>query len=235
MTDLLKEAAKHLGKKEHYTYQNIEPDLLVAMPRNQARAHHSLYGIDDSFDGFDKWTCFEFSTLVGGMPIFCLLELWYESCSENIIESKSMKLYLNSWNRHEVNITDKSMPSVLNYVKSRISKDLSDRVRLSLSKIELTQYPTALNLVKTEVPYNVVDFTSDKNLIEGVINVIPGVMSNCMITNQPDWSTLLIQYKKPSSNRLNTDDFLRWLSVFRESNHFHELIHITSQFICNSV
>ena len=99
-------ASVHLGKagdgsvvKPYITPDNIDNSLLVGIPRHLNR---TAYNIDDSdlpFVGFDTWNCYEFSTLTtNGFPVCGVIRLVYPANSPNIVESKSLKLYMNSFN-----------------------------------------------------------------------------------------------------------------------------------------
>src|SRR6476646_4289671 len=87
----------HLGSGKSYEkYYSVTPDLLVAIPRSVNREKNE---ITTEFTGFDVWHCYEFSTLLwNGLPFVAALKIRYPSNSPNIVESKSLKLYLNSWN-----------------------------------------------------------------------------------------------------------------------------------------
>ena len=90
-------ASTHLGKKSTGS-ENYEPSLLVAIPRTENRNQYKI-DKDLPFMGFDVWHCYEFSTITkNGLPVTRVLKLEYNCESEFIVESKSLKLYLNSFN-----------------------------------------------------------------------------------------------------------------------------------------
>ena len=97
-------AAKFLGKDSlnnkiasYNAPEKIDSSLLVAIPRSLNRESH---GIDqNSFIGFDTWNCYELSTInAKGKPFVGIMKIYFPSSSTNIVESKSLKLYLNSFN-----------------------------------------------------------------------------------------------------------------------------------------
>ena len=104
-------ASKHLGKagdgtvvKPYVTPDTVDSSLLVGIPRDLNRVD---YGINNkSFFGYDTWYAFEVSCLMqNGMPLNFILRIEYPSDSECIVESKSFKLYLNSFNLMRINGT----------------------------------------------------------------------------------------------------------------------------------
>lgn len=91
-------ASKHLGKTTSYEKTtDVDPSLLVAIPRALARDENSVKA--NGFAGVDIWHCYEFSTLLStGLPAVGILKISVPAESEFIVESKSLKLYLNSYN-----------------------------------------------------------------------------------------------------------------------------------------
>ena len=85
--------------KPYVTPDNVDATLLVSVPRILNR---TAYNIDEDklpFVGTDAWNAYEFSTLLtNGFPVSGWLKFTYSSDSPNIVESKSVKLYLNSFN-----------------------------------------------------------------------------------------------------------------------------------------
>ena len=107
----------HLGANSDYPDQ-YAPALLEALPRARGR---DLIGVDERqlpFSGFDLWTAFELSWLNGkGKPVVGIGEFTFPHSSSNLIESKSFKLYLNSFNQTPIivpkRMTRPMLPSVL--------------------------------------------------------------------------------------------------------------------------
>ena len=123
-------ASVHLGKagdgsvvKPYVTPDNIDASLLVGIPRHLNR---TVYNIDDNdlpFVGYDTWNCYEFSTLTtNGFPVCGVIRCVYPSDSPNIVESKSLKLYMNSFNMARLGDT---VTEVIDEVVDIIYKDLS--------------------------------------------------------------------------------------------------------------
>ena len=130
--ELNKLVGVHLGKagdgtavKPYVTPDTVDPTLLVPVPRVLNR---TAYNIDEDklpFVGTDAWNAYEFSTLLtNGFPVSGWLKFTYSSDSPNIVESKSVKLYLNSFNMAKLVATTDDMWQV----EDKISGDLSDAV-----------------------------------------------------------------------------------------------------------
>jgi len=128
--ELNKLVSVHLGKagdgtvvKPYVTPDDVDPTLLVAVPRHLNRTQYDIQEDDLPFVGVDAWNAYEFSTLLdNGFPVSGWLKFVYDSDSPNIVESKSVKLYLNSYNMARL-ITS---TSDFWMVEDRIARDLSD-------------------------------------------------------------------------------------------------------------
>lgn len=124
-------ASKHLGKagdgtvvKPYVTPEHVDSSLLVGIPRYLNREQYNISNTD--FKGFDAWYAYEVSVLLqNGMPLNFILRIEYPSNSECIVESKSFKLYLNSFNLMRIN---GAIPEVIETVKNTIETDLSKTV-----------------------------------------------------------------------------------------------------------
>ena len=108
MQNIDKIASKFLGKdslnNQMATYQapkQIDSSLLVAIPRVYNREAHNIN--PKLFDGFDTWNCYELSSLnAKGRPFNGIMKVFFPVDSANIVESKSLKLYLNSFNLYRL-------------------------------------------------------------------------------------------------------------------------------------
>ena len=212
-----------LGKPVEYP-DIYSPDLLEAVPRSINRIP---LGINDDipFQGEDLWNAYEFSWLnKKGKPHVALLECRVPVDSPNIIESKSFKLYLNSFNEDKFDSESE--------VKQLLEKDLSntagawvsvnilpiDTEKLGIVQlegecidhldIEVSHYQPDAALLNVN-PENIVD----KKLVSHLLK------SNCLITNQPDWGSVLIHYQGPE---IHSASLLEYIISFRKHNEFHE-------------
>lgn len=214
-----------LGKKTEYD-QSYNPDRLYPIPRAGKRRE---IGIDPDtlpFVGFDCWNHYEVSWLnEKGKPMVATAEIYYDCTSPFIIESKSLKLYFNSFNNSkfksvndleriiqndlqhaidsEVTVTIKQ----LGHTKSSLVHERFEGECIDDIDIECTKYtvdPTYLSISN-----ELVDETLCSDLLK----------SNCLVTNQPDWGSIQIIYK---GHKINREGLLQYLVSFRNHNEFHE-------------
>ena len=213
-----------LGKESGYP-STYAPELLFAIPRSNGRAE---LGIDGPlpFYGADRWTAYELSWLNGkGKPQVAMAEFVVPCDSPCLIESKSLKLYLNS--------LDQSKYQKKQEVKSLIESDLS-----SCAGGEVTVYISVLKDTAGEF-YNVSKYLCIDDLDVEINQYQPDpsqlgvdtqsqtserlvshlLKSNCPVTGQPDWASLFIDY---SGVRIDHAGLLRYLISYREHMGFHE-------------
>lgn len=233
----------HLGKagdgtvvKPYVTPDNVDPGLLVAVPRELNRTQ---YGIDEEnlpFYGADAWNAYEFSTLLkNGFPVSGWVKFAYESNTPNIVESKSVKLYLNSYNMARLidSLDDLWM------IEDQISSDLSEAVlgpvdvALFINDIE-TVRPITGDFVSLEQYCNVEKMEFNQyNESADILEVVPSIgryerwrsnslRSNCRVTNQPDWGDVYVHIKGPKA--VTPESLLQYIISMRKENHFHEEI-----------
>lgn len=215
-----------LGKNTEYI-QYYSPDLLESLPRAYGRDEIDINPDNLPFSGFDLWTGFELSWLnPRGKPIVAIAEFIIPATSSNLIESKSFKLYLNSFNQSKFDTPD--------HVSAALKKDLSQAANGQVSvKIypHLNHYPLLTTSLPGECidhldiqiddydfnPQYLSDATSGDYVYESLSSNL--LKSNCLVTNQPDWGSVVIKYK---GNRIDREKLLRYLISFRMHNEFHE-------------
>ena len=241
--ELNKLVSVHLGKagdgsvvKPYVTPDEVDPSLLVAVPRQLNR---TAYGLDDNalpFKGHDAWNAYEFSTLLkNGFPLSGWLKFSYASDTPNIVESKSVKLYLNSYNMARVI----ENPDEIWMVEDKISYDMSKavggevHVRAQFGDIE-TSRPMIGDFVSLENYCNVEKITFDHyNESPDILEVVPSIgryerwrshslRSNCRVTNQPDWGDVYVHIKGEMA--VTPESLLQYIVSMRKENHFHEEI-----------
>ncbi len=116
-------ASTHLGKKSSGS-TTYDSSLLVAVPRIENRKHYDIHNENLPFEGWDVWHGYEFSCLTEkGLPVTRVLKLRYNCSSEFIVESKSLKLYLNSFNMSKFG---KNSDECLSICRNLIEKDLGE-------------------------------------------------------------------------------------------------------------
>ncbi len=214
-----------LGKPTTYEDQ-YNPNLLVSIPRSLGRKEINLPKILP-FSGIDIWNCYEISWLnMNGKPVVWILQFEVSADSEFLIESKSLKLYLNSFNGTKFDNNDK--------VKHLISQDLSAtakaKVNIELTTLQehnqkkISQFSGKsiddldVNISEYNVNPKLLVLDSNSEYVEETL-FSDLLKSNCLITNQPDWASVQIQYK---GQKINHQSLLKYIISFRNHNEFHE-------------
>ncbi|SUT86407.1 7-cyano-7-deazaguanine reductase [Actinobacillus ureae] len=219
-------SALKLGQKTGYKSE-YDPTLLQPVPR---KLNRDGLGITEQqpFDrGADVWTCYELSWLnENGLPQVAIADVAIDFRSENLIESKSFKLYLNSFNQTKF--------ASLEQVEQTLVKDLSqcasDQVSVKVYKLSTyTQQPivdfAGECIDEQDIQINSYEFSNEYlvGVAEGEVveeTLVSHLLkSNCLITSQPDWGSVQIHYV---GKKLNREKLLRYLVSFREHNEFHE-------------
>ena len=215
-----------LGQKTEYASQ-YDRTLLQPVPRALNRDGLDITQNQPFTIGADIWTAYEISWLnEKGLPQVAIADIYLDYQSQNLIESKSFKLYLNSFNQSKF--------ADFNAVQQTMQRDLSEcaqgdvKVRLNPvdvydsqkidhlqgdcideQDIEITSYEFNADWLK--------DCVSDEIVEEKLVSHL--LKSNCLITNQPDWGTLHIHYV---GNKIDHEKLLRYVVSFRQHNEFHE-------------
>lgn len=202
------------------------PELLFAIPRQDNRNMLGLSSQKLPFMGYDVWRAYELSWLNSkGKPIAAVGIFIVPCDSPNIVESKSLKLYLNSMNQTRF--------SDMAAVEKLISQDLS---RLVMANVEVRIMPAASHkeLDVAEPPGTCIDdididvtcyqpsphfLKSDNNEIVSETLHSELFRSNCPVTSQPDWGTVVINYR---GGAIDHAGLLAYLVSFRLHEGFHE-------------
>ena len=207
-----------LGKKITYP-DKYDPSLLVGISREESRNRSGVTLEPISFYGLDSWTAYELSWLnLEGVPKNAVLYASYESSSKSFIESKSLKLYLNSLNNKKFN----SPGDLLELIKHDLEQCVSSEVEIEIRN-------TPKDFVKESKSIDLVEINSE----EGVEEDRPWVSADeaseelscsvfrslCPVTGQPDWATIRVTY---SGKRINYQKLFSYLLSFRNSQAFHE-------------
>jgi len=217
-----------LGKTTQYC-SNYNASLLQAVPRSLNRDALNLMKNSLPFLGEDLWYGYELSWLnEKGKPLVAVAEFRFPCTSPNIVESKSFKLYLNSFNQTKFKSIEQ--------VEKILQKDLSatSKAQMQVKLFPVDQCP-ALNIKHDtaicidHLDIEVVNYSLDAKLLENsesnnneIIEeslVSHLLKSNCLITNQPDWASIYINYK---GRKIDHEKLLRYLISFRQHNEFHE-------------
>ena len=214
-----------LGKSSEYP-DSYDPALLFPVPRDLNRRRIGLEDGRWPWFGEDLWQGWEISWLrPDGVPVVAWAEIFVPAASPSIIESKSVKLYLNSLNQAVFSSADR--------VGEVISQDLSSvsgaAVSVTLHSVDesarVAGRPEGFLLIDDEpltgVGYeydpSVLGTASDDTVTERLCSHL--LKSNCPVTGQPDWATLLVEY---TGAAIDHASLLRYVVGFRQTQDFHE-------------
>lgn len=227
-------ASKFLGKKVSGS-ENYDPSLLVAIPREENRKQYNLQNDNLPFDGWDIWHAYEFSSMTeNGVPVTRLMKLRYSCNSEFLVESKSLKLYLNSFNMSRFG---QNISQCLEICKNKIEQDLSEKLKTKVKlnfidnnseKIQIFQKFQDIIQFVNEKDLKIEKFkeapevlqTEQCNKIKEYYLTFDSLRSNCRVTHQPDFGDLFLYYK--SKKHIPEESLVKYLSSFRSEYHFHE-------------
>lgn len=231
-------ASKHLGKVGGDGYKDTyAPELLVKIPRKLNREGYGLTG--EEFVGVDVWNAYEVSAITTkGQPVAGMLKIVCPSDSEYHVESKSIKLYLNSYNMTRIGDT---AADCITGIEARVSRDLSELLETNVTatffsdkdEAEILEFEGYTDLGDA-VDLDQIDFTAFKSDASQLavedsadepkeIKLKSNLLrSNCRVTNQPDWGDIFIRIK---GNKLPAADSLaKYIVSHRTVSHFHEEI-----------
>ncbi len=221
-----------LGRVSTYA-DHYDAGLLFPIARATQRDALGIRNDALPFFGADLWTAFELSWLNGrGKPQLAIAHFTIPCETPNIIESKSLKLYLNSFNS--------SVFADPEAVRERLRADLSealwrgseraggigvklvapemfdreqvqelDGLDLDRLDIECTLYQPAPELLSSDLTQPLVTETLTSRLLK----------SNCLVTGQPDWGSVQLRYSGPPIEQAG---LLAYIVSFRDHNEFHE-------------
>ena len=201
------------------------PDLLFVIPRDISRTKLDNYCIE-RINGFDLWRAYEVSWLSpSGKPEIRTAEFLFSASSVNIIESKSMKLYLNSLN----NQTFEYETEFYEILENDLSTASGEKVKVDLKPLtSVDLLPEIFDESSSLDGEN--DFQLPANPSSEILKVIDLEVDNerlysqlfrslCPVTGQPDWATFQIQY---SGLKIDNKSLLEYLCSFRSHASYHE-------------
>ena len=220
-----------LGKPSAYADQ-YDASLLFPLPRATKRTEICI-GSQLPFFGADLWTGYELSWLnLRGKPQVALVHFTIPCETPHIIESKSFKLYLNSFNNSRFASADE--------VLARLRADVSEAVwrgaehsatvgvRLVLPEAFATQKVQELQGLELDrLDVECTDYQPRPELLRADTDTPPIsetlvshlLKSNCLVTGQPDWGSVQIAYTGPA---IDQERLLQYIVSFRNHNEFHE-------------
>lgn len=215
-----------LGKAVSYA-DRYDSDLLFPIPRAPNRVEIGI-GATLPFYGVDVWNAYELSWLdARGKPGIAIAEFRIPATSPNIIESKSFKLYLNSFNRERLRGEDELHERLLRDLSAAAGAPVQVRLTaaegfrgLALHELEGESIDGLALDIDDYGPPNAAHLRFDEEA--GVIeeSLVSNLLkSNCPVTGQPDWASLQIRY---TGARIDRGGLLRYIVSFREHAEFHE-------------
>lgn len=241
MTDSIN---RHLGQTSAYV-KEYDHTLLVREARQTNRTYLGIYGDNLQFKGFDIWNAYEVSALSdNGLPFSFVVKLSYDSNNPWIVESKSLKLYFNSFAMTKLG----SSGDMVKYNLAKIAKrDLSLLLEVDVRVTVWHQKELyEIDTPTLEDEYQMNRYVTlehcegmDKILFEDyaeapeVLAVRGGLdewsdyhssslVSCCKVTGQPDSGDIFISIK--GTKKPTEESLLKYLVSFRDENHFHEEI-----------
>ncbi|HPR05306.1 MAG TPA: NADPH-dependent 7-cyano-7-deazaguanine reductase QueF [Denitromonas sp.] len=216
--------ASPLGRSTAYR-NTYAPELLFPVDRAPKRAE---IGVVEAlpFHGEDLWNAYELSWLnARGKPVVAMGEFRVPAVSPRLIESKSLKLYLNSFNA--------SRFDDMAEVEAVIARDLSAAagapvsVQLQSLHVAARQVCSLPGTLIDDLDVDIADYHPAPTLLGVAADAAPVsetlvshlLKSNCLVTGQPDWATVYVNYTGAPIDRAG---LLRYIVSFREHNEFHE-------------
>jgi 7-cyano-7-deazaguanine reductase len=237
--------SKHLGQTSRYK-STYDPGLLVREPRQSNRTHLGLKDNNLPFVGGDTWNAYEVSGLTNlGIPVFGVGKIYYPCDGKYIVESKSIKLYFNSFNMTKLGETPQQ---VREEIARRAASDLSKLLKVNVDVKIFTNAEVLAAGVSADSEYDHEKFITIEDvypvddvefsvyqetpeLLEIVENPLADkivryhsalLKSNCRVTSQPDWGDVYIEFK--GKKAVDPISLLKYIVSFRDECHFHEEI-----------
>lgn len=219
---------------------NYDASVLFRIPRSENRLHYQLDNAFLPFVGCDVWNCYELSFLTdNGLPISRVVKLMYSAESEFLVESKSLKIYLNTFN---MDCFGTNIPAAVQRVTEIITRELSALLETTVTvvlfdaqseeehafpkfegcdlgqivpatiqeSIQFSHYNESPQLLRSQKSEIEISYTFYSDLLR----------SNCRVTNQPDWGDLYVSLT--SNHKIDLSSIIEYLVSFRKENHFHE-------------
>jgi 7-cyano-7-deazaguanine reductase len=212
-----------LGKKSAYCDQ-YDPSLLFALSRQSKRDEIGITAVLP-FQGHDIWNAFELSWLTQkGKPVVALAEIIFPCESPYLIESKSLKLYFNSFNQSAFADKHEVENIMMRDLSQAAGKPVSVNISL-LSEARLTIQPQFTGILLDDLDIACDVYTPQPAFLMTENHIVTETLcsnllkSNCLVTYQPDWGSVQITY---TGNRIDHAGLLKYLVSFRHHNEFHE-------------
>lgn len=211
-----------LGRETAYP-DHYDPGLLFPIPRQSARDAIGISSDALPFIGFDAWNAYELSWLdARGKPRVAVARFSVPADSPNLIESKSFKLYLNSFNAERVASQTELVERICQDLSAAAGAPVDMQFGLPPMPPENTTNGESIDEIETPIddygPPNPAHLLIHDEIVEQCLSSRL-LKSNCPVTGQPDWASVVIRYHGP---RIDPAGLLRYLVSFRDHREFHE-------------
>ncbi|KZX51188.1 MAG: NADPH-dependent 7-cyano-7-deazaguanine reductase QueF [Pseudomonas sp.] len=215
-----------LGKSSDYV-ATYSPHLLFPIRRAPKWAELGLTAETLPYQGVDLWNCYELSWLLpSGKPVVAIGEFEIPADSPNIIESKSFKLYLNSLNQSVFESRDALLDVMTGDLSAAAGKPVRVRLR-TLDEVAAEGVATLPGrcIDELDVAIEHYDHPRPELLACDAERVVEESLhshllkSNCPVTGQPDWGSVVVEYRGAA---LQPESLLAYLVSFRQHADFHE-------------
>ena len=212
-----------LGKKSTYL-DGYDPTLLFPISRSSARAK---VGINDVSEfGQDLWNAYEFSWLnSNGLPVSKVLEIRVKHSSVRVVESKSMKLYLNGFAQSSFDEESEVLETLQKDLESAFDGELSVSLKGWMESESTVRQGKLIVLDRSPVEIQNYTYSKDSlgasstHRVSGEMLVTNIFRSLCPVTSQPDWASVLVKY---TGSQIDHDGLLEYLVSYRNHQAFHE-------------
>lgn len=234
-------ASQHLGRTSdggtmtrYETPDAVDSSLLVGIPRHLNREAYEI--TDKDFIGSDTWHAYEVSFLLSsGYPVSGVVKYVYECDTPNIVESKSIKLYLNSYNMAVMgNTVEQATQRAIEMMERDLTKCIGGTVKAQFHTKAFGE-PVSESYIRLEDMVDVSEISFDRyNEDPDILDIVDledrqvtkyttnALRSNCRVTNQPDWGDIYIYIE--GNNTVTPESLLQYIVSMRRENHFHEEI-----------
>lgn len=224
MTERHGAEASPLGRAVSYR-DTYAPELLFPIPRQLKRDELGLREEALPFVGADLWNAYELSWLnPRGKPVVALACFRVPAETPRLVESKSLKLYLNSFNQHVFADHDAVAATIAADLSAAAGGPVGVEVTpLSQRPQRAFGYPQGICLDELDVaidsyqPAPALLSAGGAEVEETLYSHL--LKSNCLVTGQPDWGMVALRYRGPAIDRAG---LLRYIVSFRGHNEFHE-------------
>jgi 7-cyano-7-deazaguanine reductase len=215
-----------LGKSSQYISQ-YAPDLLFPIARAAKWAELGLHAGNLPYQGVDVWNCYELSWLLpSGKPVVAIGEFGIPADSPHIIESKSFKLYLNSLNQSQFASGSELQQIIQRDLSACAGAPVEVRIR-SLHEVTAEGVASLPGVCIDDLDIGISSYAhpqpellrcNEQHIVSESLHSHL-LKSNCPVTGQPDWGSVVIDYQ---GAQLDHASFLAYLVSFRQHADFHE-------------